>query len=77
MAPSVSPGLLLVTGASDLARVFPPEVLPGVIKSYMVGLKAAFAIGIAFSGTAFLISLAIPTKKLPSHVKEDTTVALA
>lgn len=33
----------------------------------MVGLKAAFAVALAFSGVAFLCTLLIPTKKLPSH----------
>jgi MFS transporter, DHA2 family, glioxin efflux transporter len=58
---------VLLTGASDIHNVFPPDVLPGVLQAYMVGLKAAFAVTVSFSGIAFLSSLAIPTRKLPSH----------
>ncbi|CAH0054159.1 unnamed protein product [Clonostachys solani] len=76
-APGVDPSLVLFTGASDLQHVFPEEVLPGVLKAYMVGLKAAFAVAIAFCGCAFLASLAIPMKKLPSHEPGEGPVAMA
>ena len=66
-APSVNPQLVLLTGASELQRVFGPDVLPGVLEAYMVGIKAAFAVALAFCGVAFLCSLAIPMQKLPSH----------
>ena len=66
-APGVNPVLVIITGASELHNVFPPDVLPGVLEAYMVGLKAAFAVAVAFSGVAFLCTLAIPMKKLPSH----------
>jgi MFS transporter, DHA2 family, glioxin efflux transporter len=58
---------VLLTGASELQRVFDAGVLPGVLQAYMQGIKAAFAVGIAFCGIAWLCSLAIPMKKLPSH----------
>ena len=69
-APSVSPALVLATGASELQKVVPPESLPGVLAAYMLGLKAAFTVAIAFSGVAFLSSLAIPMEKLPSHTQQ-------
>lgn len=59
--------LVIATGASELHNVFPEDVLPGVLEAYMVGLKAAFAVAIAFSGVAFLVSLTIPMRKLPTH----------
>jgi MFS transporter, DHA2 family, glioxin efflux transporter len=74
-APEVSPELVLSTGASDLASVFPPDVLHGVLEAYMIGIKAAFAVAIAFSGTAFLCSLAIPMKKL-SHEAGKAPMAM-
>jgi MFS transporter, DHA2 family, glioxin efflux transporter len=40
----------------------------------MVGLKAAFAVALAFSGAAFLCSLAIPMRKLPSHASSDASM---
>ncbi|KAJ9616611.1 hypothetical protein H2200_000330 [Cladophialophora chaetospira] len=76
-APGVAPGLVLLTGASELHNVFPADVLPGVLKAYMVGIKAAFAVAVAFSGTAFLCSLAVPIRKLPSHEPGEAPMAMA
>lgn len=42
----------------------------------MAALKAAFAVAVAFSGLAFLCSLAIPMKKLPSHTQGDAPMAM-
>ncbi|KIN08976.1 hypothetical protein OIDMADRAFT_37925 [Oidiodendron maius Zn] len=75
-APGVNPGLVIITGASELHNVFPPDVLPGVLEAYMVGLKAAFAVAVAFSGVAFLCTLAIPMKKLPSHEPGEAPMAM-
>ena len=75
-APGVNPGLVLLTGASELHKVFPADTLPGVLKAYMVGIKAAFAVAVAFSGTACLCSLAVPVRKLPSHVSGDAPMAM-
>ena len=70
-APAVSPILVLATGASELHDVIPPQSLPGVLLAYMAGLKAALTVAVAFSGVAFLCSLAVPTAKLPSHVQQS------
>lgn len=66
-APTVNPRMLFATGASEIQRAFPPEVLPGVLQAYMTGIKAAFAVAVAFSGMAFLCTLAMPRSKLPGH----------
>lgn len=76
MAPGVDPGLVLLTGASELRSAFPPDVLPGVLEAYMVGLKAAFAVALTFSGVAFLCSLAIPMRRLPSHAPGEAPMAM-
>ncbi|XPS68737.1 hypothetical protein M3J09_001023 [Ascochyta lentis] len=76
-APLVNPLLVLGTGASELHNVFPSDVLPGVLEAYMVGIKAAFAVALAFCGVAFLFSLLIPAKKLASHATpEDAPVIM-
>ena len=72
----MNPSLVLLTGASELHNVFPPDVLPGVLEAYMVGLKAAFVVSVAFSGLAFLCSFAIPMKKLPTHVPGEAPMAM-
>lgn len=65
-----------MTGASELRNVFPADVLPGVLEAYMIGIKAAFAVAVAFCGMAFLCSLAIPMKKLPSHAPGEAPMAM-
>ncbi|KAI8630637.1 putative efflux pump antibiotic resistance protein [Xylariaceae sp. FL1651] len=70
-APGVDPSVVIRTGASDIHNVFPPDVLPGVLQAYIAGLKAAFAVAIAFAGIAFLCSLAVPMRKLPTHTKGE------
>jgi hypothetical protein len=77
LAPSVDPSTVIYTGASELRNVFPADVLPGVLQAYMVGVKAAYAVGIAFSGVAFLLSLTIPWRKLPTHETGEAPVMAA
>jgi len=76
LAPGVDPSLVLHTGASDLHSVFPPDVLPGVLGAYMVGIKAAFAVAIGFAGIAFLSTFAVPMRKLPSHASGGAPMAI-
>ncbi|KAL8740924.1 MAG: hypothetical protein Q9190_006419 [Brigantiaea leucoxantha] len=54
-APTVNPATVVLTGATDLRKVFPSEVLQGILEAYMRGLKISFAIGIASAGMAFVI----------------------
>jgi MFS transporter, DHA2 family, glioxin efflux transporter len=75
-APGVDPGLVIATGASELHNVFKSEQLSGVLEAYMFGIKAAFAVAVAFCGIAFLCSVAIPVKKLPSHATKDAGAAM-
>lgn len=75
-APLVRPALVLLTGASELREVIPPNSLPGVLEAYMIGLKAAFAVAVAFSGVAFVCSFAIHTGKLPSHALDQDPIVM-
>lgn len=54
-APGVNPLTVVTTGATDLRKVFPAEVLHGVLEAYMRGLKISFAIGLASTGMALII----------------------
>lgn len=56
--PSISPQLVVMTGATDLRRVFTPEQLPGILDSYMEGLRVPFAIAIACSVVTVFVSFA-------------------
>lgn len=69
-APDVDAARLIATGASEIRKAFTPEELPGVLVAYMHGLKAAFAVSIAFCGIAFLVTLVVPWSRLPTHAPD-------
>lgn len=52
----VDPSMVLNTGASSIATRFEPGDVPGIIESYMVGLKAAWILGIALAAAAAVAS---------------------
>lgn len=55
-APSVSPQSVLGVGAYDLAGSFPDDgELLGVKRSYIVGLRGAWAFAVALTGVAFVV----------------------
>lgn len=68
-APGVNPALVVITGATDLRKVFSPEQLAGVLEAYMDGLKIPFAISIACACVAVLLAFAPRWEK----VKVDMT----
>ena len=53
--PGLDPAIVVSTGATDLRSVFSADQVPGILVSYMSGLKIAFAIGLASTGVAFII----------------------
>jgi len=65
-APSVDPQLVISTGASALREVFSPDVLPGILRAYMDGLKGAYALAIASLGVATLVSVAMEWRTFES-----------
>jgi hypothetical protein len=67
-APDVDVAKLLGTGITDLRDVFPPEDIPGIVDSYMGGLKVAYAVAIAATGISVLISLASKWRNLKGKV---------
>lgn len=71
----VEPGFVVATGATELREVFAPELLPGILRSYMSGLKDAYTLGIALGGVACLIALGVVVRdnrnlKMEGMVKE-------
>ncbi|KAL0944550.1 major facilitator superfamily transporter [Colletotrichum truncatum] len=62
--PGINPGLVALTGATEIRNAFPADEVPGVVHAYMDGLKIAFAISIAGAGFAFLVSLGTRWSKL-------------
>nr|BAZ95831.1 MFS transporter cpaI [Curvularia pallescens] len=66
-APEIDSSKLITTGASELRKVFTEAEVPIVIEAYMHGLKAAFAVSIAFCGLAFISTLFVPWEQLATH----------
>ncbi|KAI0401756.1 putative gliotoxin efflux pump [Xylaria palmicola] len=62
--PEVSRKTIITTGATDLQRVFTPEQLPLIQESYLIGLRDAWALAIAFAGAALLTALLYGFKKI-------------
>ena len=54
-APDVNPVAVVLTGATDLRKVFTHDQVAGILVAYMRGLKISFAIGIASTGMALVI----------------------
>ena len=67
-APSVDISKVLETGITELRAVFPADVIPGIVDSYMGGLKVAYAVAIAASGISVIVSLAAKWTNLKGKV---------
>jgi hypothetical protein len=55
--PSVNPLKVIATGATEIRNVFTADQVPGLVRSYMSGLKDAYALGIALGGVATLVAI--------------------
>lgn len=64
---------VLAVGASELRGSFSSTELPGILESYMVGLKGAFALGVALAVTAVIASFGPPVKTIKGKVKVGAT----
>ncbi len=65
-APSVSPEKVIFTGATDLQKVFGDKLLPGILKSYMAGLKNAFILALAMGAMTFVTAFLNKWHDLPA-----------
>lgn len=63
-APSINKATLIMTGATEIRKAFPPEQQAQVIAGYMEGLKVVFAMAIAATGIATVFGLGTRWKKL-------------
>lgn len=55
-APSVDVAKVIATGATEIRSAFTADQIPGIVLSYMAGIKVAFAIAIAGAGVGLLAS---------------------
>ena len=63
-APGVDPAAVTAAGATQLRTVFPEDQVPGILKAYMEGIKAALALAIGATGVAFVVSFFNSWKRL-------------
>ncbi|KAF2437260.1 MFS general substrate transporter [Karstenula rhodostoma CBS 690.94] len=70
--PGVNPGQVLAVGATDIRKVFPPELVPGIVDAYMDGLKVTFIFIIALWGVATITSVAMPWINIKEALKRDS-----
>lgn len=73
--PGIDPAHILVVGASELRGSFSSAELPGILASYMVGLKGAFALGVALAVAAVVTSFGPPIKSIKGKVAAEATGA--
>lgn len=74
--PELDPAEVLNVGASGLRKHFSPTVLPGITESYTVGLKGAFALGIAVAVAAVVTSFGPPVKSIKKKDRDDAGLAV-
>ena len=57
LVPSVSPALVVATGATELRDVFSAEQIPGIVRAYMDGLKLSFVLAVVLVGATLPIAV--------------------
>lgn len=66
-APNIDPALVLATGATELRATFSDSEIDGILKSYMDGLRASYALAIALAGCALVLTLLTPWRRINRH----------
>lgn len=57
--PDVNAQVVVGTGATELRHVFPASQLPGIIQSFLDGLKDAYILAVALAGVAAVMGIVI------------------
>ncbi len=71
-APEIDPSHVLHTGASEVRDVFVGANLPGVLSSYMFGLKGAWALALALTAGAAVASFGPKRDRIKRKMKSRT-----
>lgn len=72
-APSIDPASVIAIGASKLREAFSEEDLPGILRAYMAGLKAAWAAATALGGLTFLCAFVPKIKSIKTGTNRGGT----
>ncbi|CZR45113.1 uncharacterized protein FPRO_15712 [Fusarium proliferatum ET1] len=73
----VEPARVVETGATQIRSTFAPNVVPGIVSAYMVGIKTAFLIAIAGTSVAFVFSWGSKWVRLNREKQNDTEEAMS
>mgnify|MGYP003624108356 CR=1 FL=1 len=71
-APDITPRLVIGTGATQIRRVFTADQVPHIVLAYMAGIKVTFALVVALTGFACLLSALVPRKQLHAEALKAT-----
>ncbi|KAI4171620.1 MAG: hypothetical protein LQ343_004098 [Gyalolechia ehrenbergii] len=63
-APEVSPATVVATGASSLREAFSADQLPGIIASYLSGVRLTFILATGLTGFSLVAALFAPWRKI-------------
>ncbi len=63
-APTVDLSSVALLGATELREAYSGAALQGIVEAYMIGIRDAFAFGIAVAGSAFIASWCVPFKSI-------------
>ncbi|KAK6074975.1 MFS gliotoxin efflux transporter [Seiridium cupressi] len=63
-APHIDTAQVVATGATGFRAAFPPDQVAEIIRGYMAGARATFALSIALAGVSFLAAFLVPFKKM-------------
>jgi len=76
-APDVDPAYVAILGATELRSVFSGPQLAGIVDAYMVGVRGAFAFGIAVAGSAFVASWLMPIRSIKGGSSKSVATVTA
>jgi hypothetical protein len=63
-APGIDVNRVIAAGAIDIDIAFPAKMIPGIIRSYMEGISAAFLVALILACICFVSSLFLPWKPM-------------
>jgi hypothetical protein len=66
--PGINPAEVISVGATELRSHFAPDILSGIIVSYMEGLQVAFIMATVLAGCSVLLSLLLPWANIKGKV---------
>ena len=75
LAPGVNVAQVFLAGSTGIPEHFAKAQVPGILLSYMAGLKAAWAMGIALAGVTLLVSFLPEWKSIKGAGAGGGTVA--